>query len=56
MAQVRDGRWSLQGKTALITGGTKGIGFVSLSLAFIFSFTKGNLLYVFIAFPRYLKA
>ena len=24
-------RWSLQGKTALVTGGTKGIGFVKPS-------------------------
>jgi hypothetical protein len=26
----REGRWSLQGMTALVTGGTKGIGFVFL--------------------------
>jgi hypothetical protein len=43
MAQVdyrgEVGRWSLQGKTALVTGGTKGIGFVfSLFNLFFTSF------------------
>jgi hypothetical protein len=35
MAQLvggKDGRWSLEGKIALVTGGTKGIGLVSLVL------------------------
>ena len=32
MAEIgsRGSRWSLQGMTALVTGGTKGIGFSSL--------------------------
>jgi hypothetical protein len=32
MAEIgsRESRWSLQGMTALVTGGTKGIGFSSL--------------------------
>jgi hypothetical protein len=35
MAEIgsRESRWSLQGMTALVTGGTKGIGFSSLSLS-----------------------
>ena len=28
-ASIREKRWSLQGATALVTGGTKGIGYVS---------------------------
>jgi hypothetical protein len=38
MAQLvggKDGRWSLEGKTALVTGGTKGIGLVSLRFVLI---------------------
>jgi hypothetical protein len=50
MAEIgsRESRWSLQGMTALVTGGTKGIGFSSLSLSlclllffwFLFSASK----------------
>jgi hypothetical protein len=32
----KDGRWSLEGTTALVTGGTKGIGFVSLCMLSLF--------------------
>jgi hypothetical protein len=42
----RESRWSLQGMTALVTGGTKGIGFVSLPnrliLCFLFLFSASN--------------
>jgi hypothetical protein len=42
MAQVdnrgRDGRWSLEGTTALVTGGTKGIGFFFLSALITYSY------------------
>jgi hypothetical protein len=38
MAQVdnrgKDSRWSLKGTTALVTGGTKGIGFFSFCSLF----------------------
>ena len=46
--RCKDGRWSLQGKTALVTGGTKGIGFVSLCMhalsftSFYFQLHKKN--------------
>ena len=30
---LADNRWSLKGMSALVTGGTKGIGFFSLSLS-----------------------
>ena len=42
----KDGRWSLEGTTALVTGGTKGIGFVSLCMlsfpTFYFQLHKKN--------------
>ena len=40
---LADNRWSLKGMSALVTGGTKGIGFFSLSLS-MFHF-KGSVLY-----------
>lgn len=49
--KFKDQRWSLQGKTALVTGGTRGIGSVILSLMFInlqilFSFSFDFLLLI----------
>ena len=36
LSGIKDNRWSLHGKTALVTGGTRGIGFVISSYALIF--------------------
>ena len=35
-SRAKDGRWSLEGTTALVTGGTKGIGFISLYMLSLF--------------------
>jgi len=53
MAQVdnrsRDGRWSLEGTTALVTGGTKGIGFFFLSaLSFTSFYFQIGYIYIYI--------
>lgn len=50
IASIRERRWSLQGATALVTGGTKGIGCILLTLYVFVSHTHSysRILYLYV--------